>query len=181
MPQTKILFLCHGNICRSPMAEFVMRYLAEQAGIADRFLIDSAAVSSEEIGNDIYPPAKRKLREKGIPFSAHAARRVTPDDYAFYDYLVCADRSNLRWLERIVGPDTDHKVSLLMAWPQLANEQSKILNLKFEILNLQSSFPSGRAGVGSVPDVFDPWYSGDFETAYRDILTACSAMLKLLA
>ena len=150
-----------------------MRYLAEQAGIADRFLIDSAAVSSEEIGNDIYPPAKRKLREKGIPFSTRAARRVTPDDYAFYDYLVCADRSNLRWLERLVGPDTDHKVSLMMAWPQLLNEQSKILNL-------QSSLLSGRAGVGSIPDVFDPWYSGDFETAYRDIFTACSAMLHLL-
>ncbi len=174
MPQTKILFLCHGNICRSPMAEFVMRYLAEQAGIADRFLIDSAAVSSEEIGNDIYPPAKRKLREKGIPFSVHAARRVTPADYAFYDYLVCADRSNLRWLERIVGPDTDHKVSLLMSWPKITNLQSQITN---------TPFPSGE-GWGeapSIPDVFDPWYSGDFETAYRDIFTACSAMLKLLA
>lgn len=163
MSQTKLLFLCHGNICRSPMAEFVMRYLAEQAGIADRFLIASAAVSSEEIGNDIYPPAQRKLREKGIPFSAHAARRVTPDDYAFFDYLICADRSNLRWLERIVGPDTDHKVSLLMSWPQMANLQSPISN------------------VEDARDVFDPWYSGDFETAYRDIFTACSAMLKLLA
>ena len=163
MPQTKILFLCHGNICRSPMAEFVMRYLAEQAGIADRFLIDSAAVSSEEIGNDIYPPAKRKLREKGIPFSSHAARRVTADDYAFFDYLICADRSNLRWLERIVGPDTDQKVSLMMSWPKISDLQSPISN------------------VEDARDVFDPWYSGDFETAYRDIFTACNAILRLLA
>ena len=120
---TKILFICHGNICRSVMAEMVMKELCRQAGVDNLFEIDSAAVSREEIGNDIYPPAKRKLREKCIPFPFHAARQITRADYNYYDYIICADRSNLRWLERIIGEDTAHKVSLMMAWP------------KFEIIN----------------------------------------------
>ena len=159
---TKILFICHGNICRSVMAEFVMKELCRQAGVEEQFEIASAAVSREEIGNDIYPPAKRKLREKGIPFTFHAARQITRADYASYDYIICADRSNLRWLERIIGEDTDHKVSLMMAWPK-----SQISNLKSQISN-------------DVPDVFDPWYTGDFETAYQDIDVSCKAILKEL-
>lgn len=111
---TRILFICHGNICRSVMAEFVFRHLAEQAGVAGQFEVASAAVSREEIGNDIYPPAQRKLREKGIPYTHHAARQVTKSDYDYYDHLICADRSNIRWLERIIGEDSDHKVSLMM-------------------------------------------------------------------
>ena len=122
---TKILFICHGNICRSVMAEMVMKELCRQAGVDKLFEIDSAAVSREEIGNDIYPPAKRKLRDKGIPFTFHAARQITRADYDNYDYIICADRSNLRWLERIIGEDTAHKVSLMMAWP---NFQSSIFN-----------------------------------------------------
>ena len=145
---TKILFICHGNICRSVMAEFVMKELCRQAGVEEQFEIDSAAVSREEIGNDIYPPAKRKLREKGIPFTSHAARQITRADYDYYDYIICADRSNLRWLERIIGEDTAHKVSLMMAW------------------------------VGDTRDVADPWYTGDFEAAYRDIDESCKAILK---
>ena len=148
---TKILFICHGNICRSVMAEMVMKELCHQAGVAADFEIDSAAVSREEIGNDIYPPAKRKLREKGIPFEFHAARQITRADYAYYDYIICADRSNLRWLERIIGEDTDHKVSLMMSW------------------------------VGESRDVADPWYTGDFEEAYCDIEESCNAILKQLA
>jgi len=142
--KTKILFVCHGNICRSVMAEFVMKHLCREAGIEDRFEIDSAAVSTEEIGNDIYPPAQRKLREKGIPFTRHSARRITRADYAYYDYILCADRANIRWLERIIGEDNDHKISLMLA----------------------------------SRDISDPWYTGDFEEAYQDILAACRAILE---
>ena len=145
---TKILFICHGNICRSVMAEMVMKELCRRAGAENQFEIASAAVSREEIGNDIYPPAKRKLREKGIPFEYHAARQITREDYEYYDYIICADRSNLRWLERIIGEDTDHKVSLMMHW------------------------------VGKTRDVADPWYTGDFEEAYQDIDESCKAILK---
>ena len=132
------------------MAEFVMKELCRQADVEEQFVIASAAVSREEIGNDIYPPAKRKLREKGIPFELHAARQITRADYAYYDYIICADRSNLRWLERIIGEDTDHKVSLMMAW------------------------------AGQTRDVADPWYTGDFEAAYQDIDVSCKAILKEL-
>lgn len=127
-----------------------MKELCRQAGVENRFEIDSAAVSTEEIGNDIYPPAKRKLREKGVPFTYHAARQVTPADYAYYDHLICADHSNLRWLQRIIGDDPQHKVSLMMTWS------------------------------GNSRDVSDPWYTGDFEAAYRDINLACNAILEQL-
>ena len=172
----KILFICHGNICRSVMAEMVLKELCRQAGAEEQFEIASAAVSREETGNDIYPPAKRKLREKGIPFTAHAARQITRADYAYYDYIICADRSNLRWLERIVGEDREHKVSLMMAWPKfensLANNRSSIA--RKEISNLKSQI------TNDVSDVSDPWYTGDFEAAYRDIDCSCSAILRQL-
>ena len=132
------------------MAEMVMKELCRQAGVEDDFEIASAAVSREEIGNDIYPPAKRKLREKDIPFEFHAARQITRADYAYYDYIICADRSNVRWLERIIGEDRDHKVSLIMGW------------------------------VEQTRDVADPWYTGDFEEAYQDIEFSCKAILKQL-
>ena len=133
------------------MAEFVMKELCRKAGVEEQFEIASAAVSCEEIGNDIYPPAKRKLREKGIPFEFHAARQITRADYAYYDYILCADRSNLRWLERIIGEDTDHKVSLMKQW------------LNDQMVNIS-----------------DPWYTGDFEAAYQDIDESCRAILKQL-
>ena len=128
-----------------------MKELCRQAGVENDFEIASAAVSTEEIGNDIYPPAKRKLREKGIPFEFHAARQITRADYDYYDYIICADRSNIRWLERIIGEDREHKVSLMMAWC----DESR--------------------------DVADPWYTGDFEAAYRDIDESCRVILKQLA
>jgi len=129
-----------------------MKELCRQAGVADKFEIDSAAVSREEIGNDIYPPAKRKLRERDIPFESHAARQITRADYDYYNYIICADRSNVRWLERIIGEDKDQKVSLMMAW----------------------------ASKGEREDVADPWYTGDFEAAYQDIDQSCKAILKQL-
>ena len=157
---TKILFICHGNICRSPMAEFVMKQLVEQAGRADEFEIASAAVSTEEIGNDIYPPAKRMLAAKGVPFTHRAARQMTRADYAYYDYIVCMDQSNLRWMNYIIGEDTEHKVSLLKQWfygelnAQMVNDQ--------------------------MVNISDPWYTGDFTKAYSDILEGCQGMLKQL-
>ena len=146
----KVLFVCHGNICRSPMAEFVLKHLAEEAGRADEFEVASAAFSTEETGNDIYPPAKRKLTEKGIPFTHRGARQITQADYCYYDYIVCMDRSNLRLLKWLIGDDIEGKVSLLMDW------------------------------AGKNRDVADPWYTRDFESAYQDILEGCKGIFKKL-
>lgn len=132
------------------MAQFIMKHLVEQAGRSSGFEIASAAVSNEEIGNDIYPPAKRMLAARNIPFEHHAARKMTPDDYAYYDHIVCMDRSNLRWIQYIIGEDSERKVSLMLAW------------------------------AGKTRDVADPWYTGDFTTAYEDILEGCQGMLKKL-
>ena len=138
------------------MAEMVMKELCRKAGVAQDFEIASAAVSTEETGNDIYPPAKRKLREKGIPFDYHAARQLTRADYAYYDHIICADRSNLRRLEYIIGEDTEHKVSLMMSWADKGD---------------------GVRATGYREDISDPWYTGDFEAAYRDIDISCRALL----
>lgn len=147
---TKILFVCHGNICRSPMAEFIFKHMADEAGHAGDFEIASAAVSTEETGNDMYPPAKRMLASQNIPFTRRQARQITRADYAYYDHIVCMDQSNLRWMQHIIGEDSQHKVSLLMTW------------------------------AGKNRDVADPWYTGDFTIAYNDIWEGCQAMLKRL-
>ena len=146
----KILFVCHGNICRSPMAEFVMKDLVQKAGRANEFVIDSCAVSNEEQGNPIYPPAKRKMQEHGIPFDAHRAHKITKSEFDAYDLVILMDQSNLNILSRIVGRDNLDKVHMLMSY------------------------------AGSSRDVADPWYSGDFERAYRDILEGCKGLLKAL-
>ena len=142
-----ITFLCHGNICRSPMAEYIMKALVAQAGRADDFCITSAAVSYEEEGNPMYPPARRTLASHGIPFGEHRAHRITPEEAAAADRIVVMDRSNLRLLSRIVPASCMGKVSLLLSH------------------------------AGQDRDVADPWYTGDFEQAYRDILTGCTALL----
>ena len=146
----KILFICHGNICRSPMAEFVMKDLVKKAGLADRFEIASAAVSREELGNPVYPPARRKLAENGISCDGKTARQVTKADYAYYDHLICMDTSNLRNLDRIVGSDPDGKVSLLLEH------------------------------AGSNRSVADPWYTGDFDVTWDDVMAGCIALLNEL-
>lgn len=132
------------------MAEFMLKHLVAQAGRTTEFEIASAAVSAEEIGNDLYPPAKRKLREKGIPFTSHAARQVTRADYDHYDHIICMDRSNLRLLGYRVGDDNQGKVSLLMEWADIHR------------------------------DVADPWYTGDFEATYSDLLQGCQAIMEQL-
>ena len=144
---TRILFVCHGNICRSPMAEFVMKDLVRKAGLEDSFVIASAATSTEEIGNPVYPPARRKLAEHGIGCTGHAARQLTAGDYGCCDYLVGMDSANLRNMRRICGGDPDGKISLLLDW-------------------------TSRPG-----DVADPWYTGDFEATWRDALAGCRGLL----
>ena len=144
----KILFVCHGNICRSPMAEFVMKYLVEERGLQDQFEIASAATSTEEIGNPVYPPARRKLAEHGISCQGKTARQMTMDDYRYYDIIIVMDHNNLRNLKRLLGEDTEHKISLLMDYTQRPGE------------------------------VADPWYTGNFEATWRDVLEGCQGLLK---
>ena len=146
----KILFVCHGNICRSPMAEFVMKDLVNKKGMADQFEIASAATSTEEIGNPVYPPAKRKLKEHGISCEGKTARQMTKADYTNYDYIIAMDRFNLRNMTRFVGNDPDNKVSLLMDF---------------------TSHPG---------DVADPWYTGDFDATWNDVNEGCVGILKRL-
>ena len=146
----KILFVCHGNICRSPMAEFVFKALVKSCGMDEMFYAESAAVSTEEIGNPIYPPAKRCLTQHGIPFDNNKrARQVVPSDYEKFDLLICMDNSNISLLKRIIGDDPENKVHLMMSY------------------------------AGKFRDVADPWYTGDFETTFQDVLEASEAFLKL--
>lgn len=144
---TKVLFVCHGNICRSPMAEFVMKDLVKKAGLESEFQIASAATSTEEIGNPVYPPARRKLAEHDIGCAGHAARQLTRRDYDQYDLLIGMDTANLRNMRRICGEDTAHKMHLLMDF-------------------------TDRPG-----EVADPWYTGDFEMTWRDVAEGCQGLL----
>ena len=114
---TKILFVCHGNICRSPMAEFMMKKLVSDEGLADAFVIDSAATSTEELGNDMYPPAKRLLTAKGVPFTRRAARQICRRDYDYYDYIVGLDEYNIRNIHRFFGGDPEGKILMLLSRP----------------------------------------------------------------
>ena len=144
----KILYICHGNICRSPMAEFVMKALVCSRGLEDEYHIESAAVSDEETGNPIYPPAKRCLTQHGVHFdNSKTARKITPADYTRFDRIICMDASNLRLIGHIIPSDPDGKIHLLMSY------------------------------TGRSRDVADPWYTGDFETTFQDILEGCEAML----
>jgi protein-tyrosine phosphatase len=146
----KILFVCHGNICRSPMAEFVMKKLVSEAGLSDKFEIESAATSTEEIGNPVYPPAKRKLAEHGIGCAGKTARQMNKGDYKKFDLLIGMDSANIRNMTRICGGDPEDKIKLL---------------LKYAGLNR---------------DVADPWYTGDFDATWNDVTKGCKALLETL-
>ena len=146
----KILFICHGNICRSPMAEFVMKDMAAKAGAGERFVIDSAATSTEELGNPVYPPAQRELAAHGVVCGPHTARQMTRADYDKYDLLIGMDSANIRNMTRICGGDPDGKLHLLMDY-------------------------TDRPG-----DVADPWYTGDFEATWQDVPAGCQGLLKEL-
>lgn len=144
---TRILFICHGNICRSPMAEFVMKDLVRRAGLESQFHIESAATSTEEIGNPVYPPARRELEQHGIDCAGHAARQLRNDDYEEYDLLIGMDRANLRNMYRICGGDFAGKMHLLMDF-------------------------TDRPG-----EVTDPWYTDDFKATWRDVEAGCRGLL----
>lgn len=146
----KILFVCHGNICRSPMAEFVMKDLVEKAGLKDRFHIESAATSTEEIGNPVYPLARRKLAEHGISCAGHAARQLTRKDYDQFDWLIGMDFANLRNMRRMCGGDEQDKIHLLMDYTHRPGE------------------------------VADPWYTGNFEATWQDVREGCEGLLQYL-
>ena len=147
----RILFVCHGNICRSPMAEFVLKDLAEKAGRSAEFVIASAATSAEELGNPVYPPARRELARHGIGCAGHAARRLRAEDYDRWDLLIGMDQANLRNMVRLFGGDPSGKCRLLLDY-------------------------AGRPGQ----EVADPWYTGDFSTAWEDILAGCQGLLAAL-
>lgn len=150
----RVLFICHTNICRSPMAEFVMKKLVSDARLTACFQIASAATSTEEIwngiGNPVYPPAKAELARHGISCEGKRARQVTRADYAEYDYLIGMDGANIRNMLRIFGGDPEGKVAKLLSY------------------------------AGSERDISDPWYTGDFGTTYADVLEGCTAFLEYL-
>lgn len=146
----KVLFICHGNICRSPMGEFILKKMVIEKGLADKFEIASAATSTEEIGNPVYPPAKRKLKEHGIDCSGKYAVQLKRIDYDRYDYFLCMDNRNIQNTLRIFGSDLEGKVSLLLSY------------------------------CGERREVADPWYTDDFDTTYNDIWRGCSAFLEKL-
>ena len=146
----KILFVCHGNICRSPMAEYVMKDLVRKSGYEDLFYIASAATSLEEIGNHIHHGTRTKMREVGIPTDNRVAVQLKRSDYDKYDYIIGMVRWNYKNILRIVGEDTEGKVSLLLEF------------------------------AGSNRDIADPWYTGNFDQTYEDILEGCEALLQRL-
>ena len=147
----KVLFICHGNICRSTMAEYVMKHLVKEAGREGEFFIDSAATSTEEIGNGVHHGTRRKLAQVGIPCGDHLARQVTWKDYESFDYIIGMDNANIRNLNRMLKNDPDGKISMMLDY-------------------------TGRPG-----EVADPWYTGDFEETYRDVLEGCQGLLKKLS
>ena len=146
----RILFVCHGNICRSPMAEYVMRDLVQKAGLARQVAVSSAATSTEEIGNPVYPPARRILACHGIRCEGHAARQLQRSDYSAYDLLIGMDSANIRNMTRLCGGDPAGKIHRLLDC-------------------------TDRPG-----DVADPWYTGDFAATWRDVLDGCTALLEML-
>ena len=145
----RILFVCHGNICRSPMAEFCMKKLLADSGRAGAFEIASAATSTEELGNSVYPPARRLLNSKGIDCSGKYARQITAADYRYYDLIIGMDNANMRNMKRFWNGDPENKLHMLLDY-------------------------TDRPG-----EVADPWYSGDFESTWRDVFEGCSKLLEL--
>ena len=146
----KILFVCHGNICRSPMAEFVMKHLVCEAGLADNILVESKALHRDEIGSDTHRGTREVLRAHGIPFTKRSATLMTATDYSAYDSIIGMDTENMHDLNRLTGGDPDNKVRRLLSY------------------------------IGEERDVADPWYTGNFDVTYRDVNAGCRALLRTL-
>ena len=146
----KVLFVCHGNICRSPMAEAVFRHMLEERGLGERFAVDSAAVSAEELGNPVYPEANRTLVAHGLPASNHHAWQLTRADYDRYDFFIGMDQENIYRMRQIFGGDSQRKVGLLLAYTEHPRE------------------------------VEDPWYTGRFDRVFDLITQGCQALLEAL-
>ena len=144
----RVLFVCHGNICRSPMGQYILQDMVNKAHRSAEFEIASAATSTEEIGNPVYPPARRKLAEHGISCAGHHARQMTREDYDYYDYLIAMDNWNMRNIRRFVPEDTERKVYMLRDFTDHPGE------------------------------IADPWYTGDFETTYRQVVEGCQGLLR---
>ncbi len=147
---TKILFICHGNICRSTMAEYVMKDLVRKAGMEDEFYIDSAATSREEIGNGVHHGTRRKLAQMGVPCGDHRARQMTRSDYDKFDLLIGMDNANIRNMTRIAGGDPEGKIRMMLDY-------------------------TNRPG-----EVKDPWYTGNFDETWDDVFEGCTTLLELL-
>ncbi len=146
----RVMFVCHGNICRSPMAEFLLKDMVDKRGISDRFIIESAATTNEEIGNPVYPGTRKRLAREGISVDGKFAKRLRRDDYDKFDLIIGMDEENMRDMKRLFGDDSDGKVYKMMEF----------------------------AGIDR--DVADPWYTGDFEATYDDIYEGCIGLLNFL-
>lgn len=143
-----IMFVCHGNICRSPMAEFVMKDIVRKTGLESEILVESAATSTEEIGNDIHRGTRQKLTKENIPFTQRSARQITSDDYQKFDYLIGMDDENIFNMRRRWNNDPENKIFLLLEF------------------------------AGKTREITDPWYTGNFENTYSDIVEGCNGLMK---
>ena len=164
----KILFVCHGNICRSTMAEYVMKYLVNQNGLEDKFFIDSAATSTEEIGNPVHYGTRRKLESVNIPVGNHRARQITKKDLEEFDYLIGMDSANIRNMKRFYGFDG-------FGFGSYSKENSSIKK------ELENKICKLLEFADSTDDIADPWYTGNFDLTYNDVLKGCKSLLNKLS
>lgn len=176
----KILFICHGNICRSPLAHLYFQDLVKKQGLGQVFMVDSAATSYEEIGNPVHPGTRRKLQEAGISCAGKTARHMEKEDYREFDYLIGMDQANIRNMMRIVGGDPEKKIYKMMEFAKGAPSQNvsaqDMLGQNAPNLNTFSRNPLGH----EARDVADPWYTGDFEATWRDVTEGCNGLLEFL-
>lgn len=160
----RVLFLCHGNICRSPLAHLYFQDFVKKQGLADKFYVDSAATSYEEIGNPVHPGSRRKLAEAGISCAGKYARHMEKCDYAEFDYLIGMDRANIRNMTRIAGGDPDKKIYKMMEFSGSGWKQAA----------------AGIRNPEQARDVADPWYTGNFDETWNDVVEGCAGFLEFL-